>query len=460
MSHSFYIRNIEAPSISQIREEMGGKDIHFVEGYPSPVNDKWPDGLTYIYLEKESSRAIEVEFSGGTFQVRIFAASSPNDYELATALTAAVAKLCKADIEPEDNEKMSLSEYKEAYDSTWIKEHSQSMLSMVLSSQMEEPERVLTISSVQGSVKIGPRFMGQLMSHKDNISKEFFDRIKKLNYINFEDIYQSVITVFGNQEGDRGVRLSTYTEGVPTLLQDRGTLVALTSESDLEDKAEKTNVTIPLYKLPEIVGEKAKWLSEEFLLLPGMSGDEWASFVEKARSIHVDDIFEAGFDLNNDPYAEDTNDLASNAPSGELIDSELSILSYAPMVVFFIVASADGSIDKKEINAFRKALVKGIMTDSETLLKVAVLAVSEFETMITQLLNKEVNVQQTLLEITSIINTRLPEDEANQFKKGLLDLGVSVASASGGFLGMFGSKIDKHEKQALDALKAILKIEE
>lgn len=59
------------------------------------------------------------------------------------------------------------------------------------------------------------------------------------------------------------------------------------------------------------------------------------------------------------------------------------------------------------------------------------------------------------LQIT--INTSLPADEANDFKKALWQLGEKIASASGGSFGC-ASKISKGEKRALDAITHVLKI--
>ena len=56
------------------------------------------------------------------------------------------------------------------------------------------------------------------------------------------------------------------------------------------------------------------------------------------------------------------------------------------------------------------------------------------------------------LQIT--IDTSLPTDEANDFKKALWQLGEKIASGSFGC----ASKISKGEKRALDAITHVLKI--
>jgi hypothetical protein len=459
MSHSFHLEEVNSPLLSDISKEMGGEEISFVDGYPAPQENNWPKGYTYVYQQNKSARALEVEYDGSTFQVRIFAASSPHDYGFAVKLATAVSKLHGVDISPEDNNKMGLPEFVETYNESWIEDHSKTTLSMLLGSQPDDPEAVAQIPGVGATMRLGPRVMGQLMEDKANLAQEFYYRLKKLNYIHLEDVYRSSIMVVSNKEGDKSVRLTTLGEGVPTLLHDKNTLVSLISEREIGDESRHTDLYVPLCKLPDIIGEKAKWLSEEILLVEGLEGDAWKTMTEKARSFHVEDIFDYGYHPDDDPFAGAKEEEAVQ-PEGDLTAEELKLLAYAPMVVFCMVAAADGNIDKKEIEAFRQELLKGLLTDSEILIRVTVGAMEGFEEMIMKLLNQEENMLEKLLEARAILDNRLPPEESDKFKASLMALGEAVASASGGFLGIFGSKIDKNEEKALSALSRLLGISE
>jgi hypothetical protein len=455
MSHSFSLAEVSSPLFSEISNEIGGEEIKFVSGYPAPQEDSWPEGFTYIYQQNRSARALEVDYDGSTFQVRIFAASSPYDYGLAVKLTAAVAKLYGADISPEDNNRMDLSEFVETYDEDWIEGHSKTSLSMIIGAHADDPEAVAQIGGVGATMKLGPRVKSQLMENEANLAQEFYARLKKLNYIDQEDIYQSSIMVVGNKEGGTSVRVTTYGEGVPTLLHDKNTLVSLRSDQDMGGGNDQTGLYIPLSKLPDIIGPDAKWLSEDILLVPGIEGEAWRSMIEKARSFHVEDIFEFGFDPDNDPFADEQGEAATEQ-EGDLTAEELQTLAYAPMAVFCMVAAADGNIDKKEIEAFRQELLKGLLTDSEILIRVTMGAMEGFEEMITKLLSQEENILMKLVEARVLLDNRLPAEESHKFRLSLMTLGEAVASASGGFLGVFGSKIDKKEKKVLSALSELL----
>ena len=52
---------------------------------------------------------------------------------------------------------------------------------------------------------------------------------------------------------------------------------------------------------------------------------------------------------------------------------------------------------------------------------------------------------------------RLPSNEVDAWKRALLKLGVDVARASGGFLGLT-SPVDSNERETLSKIRNILKV--
>ena len=100
--------------------------------------------------------------------------------------------------------------------------------------------------------------------------------------------------------------------------------------------------------------------------------------------------------------------------------------------------------------------MKGIITDSELMQKVMVHVVSDFEGMIGAFLKQEVDAKEKLEQILRVLDGKLSAEESHKFKVSMLSIGKSVAEASGGFLGMFGSKISKEEKRALVGLAMFL----
>ena len=450
MSHSFYLDNVSALKVDDISGTAGYDDLKFLDGYAVPQNGHWPEGVAYLFRDRVSVRPLEVDYGSSAIQIRIFAGSSTDDYRLAVDLACAIAKLYEVELRAEDTDVLPLDEFRQRHDDEWMKKHCADCLSMVLRPRAE-PDTVASIAGVHREMRIGRRMREQFPRDKDDTAADFFQRFRKLNYIDQEDIFQGSIMVLANESGDKKVRLSSYAETVPTLLQEKKTLVALSSESDLTNSEDKQQIMIGLEDLATLLGEQAVWLSEDLVLLPGLHGADWQNLLEQAKARAVNDLFDYGYDPDNDPYGSEAPE--SPDRGGSLDADDIKTLAYAPVAVFCIVAGADGNIDKKEIRAFQKEVLTGVVTESELLQRVMVQVVTEFETLIKEFLNREIDAREKLGEILSIINTKLGDREALEFKLSLFGMGKSVAEASGGFLG-FGSRISKQEKEALAGLAA------
>ncbi|MEL7450630.1 MAG: hypothetical protein AAFN78_15560, partial [Pseudomonadota bacterium] len=124
-----------------------------------------------------------------------------------------------------------------------------------------------------------------------------------------------------------------------------------------------------------------------------------------------------------------------------------------PVVVFLIVAAADGNIDKKELKAFAKTLGN---PDFAILTAAMQQSGCSLQELIVDAQSRMTDPVSELTAIAELLNTRFPADAASAYKVALLMLGKAVAEASGGFLGLFGSKIDKDEKAALAVIAHVL----
>jgi hypothetical protein len=440
MSYSFHLNDARNLKYTDLVAKSGITDLKFVEGYPQPQNDKWPIGFTYIYRDKVTARSVEVEYDGNLFQVRIFTASSAQDYALAVDLVGAVAQLCNARILPEDQDPLSLDEFKQYFDDQWMTFHSNSSINAVLNVFGKSLEKGHQVSGVTGLMTIGSNIYEQIMEVPEQAADAFFYRLKKLNYINDEDVFQSPLMVVHDESSNTSLRLASWGEGVETLLYDMNTVVGLST-------GESSMIKVALKSLPQLLGDKAQWVSEELLLVPAMKGDQWQAFLEEAHVVAIEDLTPYSFDPQDDPFADNAQAIETN--SGALTADEMNLLVYAPIVVFCLVAGADRKIDSKEINAFQRELVKGVATESEALQAAMIEAIADFKPLVNHLLNDGIDINKTLVDIVSLLDNRLPSKEALSFKVSLLRIGTKVAEASGGYLGMFGDKVCKAEKQVL-----------
>ncbi|MES9939260.1 MAG: hypothetical protein ABW104_00220 [Candidatus Thiodiazotropha sp. 6PLUC2] len=139
-------------------------------------------------------------------------------------------------------------------------------------------------------------------------------------------------------------------------------------------------------------------------------------------------------------------------------NDEWNYILYSPIVVFALVAGADGTIDRKEVVSFHKELLKGIAGDSAMMQHVMIEVIPNMESLTKDVLHGEVDPKSVIEKIAKAVDLKLSDDEAMQFKLSLLQFGKAVAESSGGFLGIFGNKISKEEKTALAALAVLLKV--
>lgn len=142
---------------------------------------------------------------------------------------------------------------------------------------------------------------------------------------------------------------------------------------------------------------------------------------------------------------------------------EWANLRDAPLAVFFMVASADGKIDKKEVNAFGELfkesgkypsiLMQRVMSELTPSAPQGQELLADF---LTRFSGGKFNAAQYFAGINTLLSKNTEEAPAEAFKKDLIAFGTAVASSSGGgFLG-FGSKISKEEKGVLGVIETLL----
>ena len=134
-------------------------------------------------------------------------------------------------------------------------------------------------------------------------------------------------------------------------------------------------------------------------------------------------------------------------------------LKNAPYLIFFLVAAADGKVDKKEMKEFIKVLSNPELLKNTLMNKIITDTISRAGEYITEVASGETDFIQELSSLKEIVESNLTESEANDFKLSLFMLGKYIAEASGGFFG-FGSKISKEEKAALAAIAVCLDIKQ
>ena len=446
MSHSFSVSNISNLPVQATISNLGISNLRFTDDSPQPQNNTWPNDESYLYIDDVSVRPVETSFSDGTFTARVFANSSPQDYELAIKLVTEIASSNNTSIQPEGDVDMDVESFIRNYDQNWIEEHCNTMFQM-LAGTITHHQSTATLSGTRRELHAGPKLLGQLLKHPDSAATELHERFRTLNYLENRNVYIASGITLNNQEKDKEVDMSVFGPDVNTVLSTSVDAISLRINDD-------DMIFVTLDQLADALGDRGKWLSEHILLAPAIVGSEWDALIASLKPV-AQDLFDFA-------HAVDPNRLA--ASDNETIDDYKALFSedewrnllYTPVVVFGIVAGADGSIDKKEIKQFQDELIKGIVVDNRFMQQIMAEVLPVVPELLQDVVTVKVDPKDVLENITRAIDAKLPLKDAHEFKLALVMIGKEIAEASGGFLGMFGSKMSKEEEQALAAISLII----
>lgn len=465
VGYSFYINNVKDLSLEDVINQSKLVGLSFLQEYDEPSKGFWPQNFAYVYIKEKTVRALETKIDNHRMHIRIFAGSSPNDYQLAIKLTMAIAEISHGKISPENQGELSLQKFRETYNISWVKEHCRSMVSMLLSQQIKNPTSISQISGVGKAFKIGPNLMADLRKDKFGLINGFFSRLKRLNYLAQEDVYQAPITVLESEKTKQKVRVSTYSKGVMTLIHNKNTVITLTNTPDdpinHEDSAQ---IFIPTQKIAELLTNNTLWLSEDLLLLPKLSHENWQDLLNRSQEVSIE-LFDYGYDPQNDPFEStalettEPQETTEQQETTDLTKDELLTLAYAPIIAFTLVGAAKGQADPGKMTSFKEELTRGLTVESELLQKAGSLCAENFESYTSKLANREVEVQSKIRQILQILSGKVSDNNSLLFRSELISLGEKAAKPPAGLLGMFNKKMSDEEIIAIKTLTALFEIE-
>lgn len=149
--------------------------------------------------------------------------------------------------------------------------------------------------------------------------------------------------------------------------------------------------------------------------------------------------------------------LSSGEENTAFSPEEFASLKLSPFLVFFIVAAADGKVDKNEINAFARILMEAGKLGNALFNRIVTNVIDEVPRLLQEASSQGLNFLEELGRIRGLLEERLCAEDASAYKKTLMQLGREIAEASGGFLGI-GNKVSKEEKAALALLSICLDV--
>ena len=280
MSHSFSVSNISNLPVQATISNLGISNLRFTDDSPQPQNNTWPNDESYLYIDDVSVRPVETSFSDGTFTARVFANSSPQDYELAIKLVTEIASSNNTSIQPEGDVDMDVESFIRNYDKNWIEEHCNTMFQM-LAGTITHHQSTATLSGTRRELHAGPKLLGQLLKHPDSAATELHERFRTLNYLENRNVYIASGITLNNQEKDKEVDMSVFGPDVNTVLSTSVDAISLRINDD-------DMIFVTLDQLADALGDRGKWLSEHILLAPAIAGNEWDALIASLKPVAQD----------------------------------------------------------------------------------------------------------------------------------------------------------------------------
>ena len=456
MSFSFYVRRVPEVSL---------KDTLAAVAIPNLVVDcdvpkqGWP-ALAHIHQDRVSVRSIETAFEKGSLQVRIMSASSLDDYSLAAALVDAVATRHGVQVESEDSEPLPLTDWRARYGAEWQQEQCDALLDMVVR-MYQKDKQTMRMFGTRAEFQVGRRVMEPLLLDPANLRERFFAAFRRRNYLEHEDVYGPSLMRVSVKPSGKDALLAVLGPGVVTALSTEAGFVVLTDQ--------KESLNLPFDDFVAAAGDALTWIDDGTALTPSYAPEAWQRLVAAARPKAVKDFAERP-DLLREPEAKTqanaattttTTTTTADEPKGELglTESQWTAIAAAPVIVFMLVAAADGQVDARELSAFGKKLTESLASPGRVMKGAVTRALPNLAFLTEKLAESGVERMAGLLVAArQMVDETVGRGEGHRFASALYALGESVASASGGGFFGLGNKISAEERVILGGLKELLRI--
>jgi len=277
MSYTFSIHTTELPPAADLFERAGFPGVLCQEEVD--LTQSLPEGTFHFYRKGISCRTVEVTREGESFEVRLMAHSSRDDYALGLGLVEAVARERKATIHSEDGEEFGADELADQHGAEWIDEMIRSafgMFNMVLNqggtAQINGAVRPLTV---------GPDLLAELgfQSGPEEFASRFFAKFRSLQWMDLDDCFQASVMVVTPQDSSEQRRVSSVgAPGLRYLLQ-KVDFITVQPDGEL--------LFVPWDRLAEAFGDRFQRLDENLVIVEPISAAEWASMTEQLQTVAV-----------------------------------------------------------------------------------------------------------------------------------------------------------------------------
>jgi hypothetical protein len=309
MSFSFYVQAPSRPALRQLLEDLPFEEIRCCEedtaeeeeaddeeeaqeaeeeeASADEATDDWPGDFVHLYRAERSLRALELSWDDGTFQVRIMAFSSPEDYELALAIVGRAAEFYESEVTPEDGDAIPLGQFRRKYSQAWAAREIEVLFEM-LPKMLDKETGTLQLMGAVRPFHLGQRLMGELRAAgpAEGLTDRIIEAMRRVQNVDQDEYYCASALRVEPRNGGKKFTVAAWAPGVRYLFPQVDYLAVIEPPSG--------HFLVPYKKLSAIAGDRWSWLDEEQTLVEPFEDEEWTALLERARPFATDPAEEAG----------------------------------------------------------------------------------------------------------------------------------------------------------------------
>ncbi len=277
MSFTFTIHQAPDGTAAEVFAAAGFPDVQCRENID--LQEAWSTGVCHFYRPQISCRTIEVTVEDDSFEVRLMAYSSPEDYRLGLSLVAAVARQTSLLIRSEEGDVVDTDAFANQFGEVWIDHMVRFPLGMF--------NRTMTqggTDTLNGAIRpfvVGPNMLRELrfQEDRDGFPERFFSAMHKSQWLDLSDCFEASIIKITLKDSSETRLLSTVgAPGLKYLIQ-KVDFVGIQIGNDL--------AFIPWDRLANAFGVRLTRLDEELITIDPIEAEDWPAVGEHLKTFTV-----------------------------------------------------------------------------------------------------------------------------------------------------------------------------
>lgn len=272
MSSSFFVEMTSEPTFDEVLGSFDEDGLRCAENPIANLTGPWPEGVLHFYRTGQSTRSVEIAREGSEIQVRILSLSSPVDYDLAFRFVERFGG--ERIVRHEELGEFPASQATERFRNDWmLRDLAASITAMIEAVRSGEPGKYASVPGAVRPVYIGSRLLDTLSNEEGEVDPmALIEAVKRIQYIEgYQEVEQ--LPAWGIAGPNSAVAI--WDLATPSLFAEVTHVGVALSD---------TNAYVPVAALPEVAGERFRFLDDAQFVIDAIPEDERAAILDRART--------------------------------------------------------------------------------------------------------------------------------------------------------------------------------